>query len=422
MARKVKDKSLDSRDARSKLRPSGKPYYKAIEEGAHLGYRRLKGRAGTWVVRHYVGNQNYQTEGIGIADDLSDPDGVEILSYWQAVDKVRERRKERAHSAAGITGPYTVRHALADYLQKAEDADRPTYGPAKRADAHILPELGEIEVERLTTDGLRKWHAALAKAPPRLRTGKGKQQNYRETELDDEGRRSRKNSANRTLAILRAALNLAWREGKCTSDAVWRRVKPFESVDAARVRYLSVEEAKRLVNAASADFRGMVQAALHTGCRYGELTRLRVHDFNQQAGTLAIRKSKSGKARHVVLTDEGVALFKELTAGKAGNALVLTRPDGSAWKRSQQGRPMAAACEAAKIKPAVAIHALRHTWASHAVMNGVTLLVVAKNLGHTDTRMVEKHYGHLAPSYITDAIRAGSCWTMVCWAKSRSVN
>ena len=41
-------------------------------------------------------------------------------------------------------------------------------------------------------------------------------------------------------------------------------------------------------------------------------------------------------------------------------------------------------------------------------MNGVPLLVVARNLGHTDTRMVEKHYGHLAPSYIADAIREGA--------------
>jgi hypothetical protein len=34
--------------------------------------------------------------------------------------------------------------------------------------------------------------------------------------------------------------------------------------------------------------------------------------------------------------------------------------------------------------------------------------VVAKNLGHVDTRMVERHYGHLAPSFIADAIRAGA--------------
>ena len=58
------------------------------------------------------------------------------------------------------------------------------------------------------------------------------------------------------------------------------------------------------------------------------------------------------------------------------------------------------------LEPAISFHGLRHTWASHAVMNGVPLLVVAKNLGHRDTRMAELHYGHLAPSYIVDTIRA----------------
>jgi hypothetical protein len=36
------------------------------------------------------------------------------------------------------------------------------------------------------------------------------------------------------------------------------------------------------------------------------------------------------------------------------------------------------------------------------------LMVVAKNLEHADTKMVEQHYGHLAPSFIADAIRAGA--------------
>jgi integrase len=76
--------------------------------------------------------------------------------------------------------------------------------------------------------------------------------------------------------------------------------------------------------------------------------------------------------------------------------------------KSNQKRPMDEAVERAKISPAISFHGLRHTWASLATMAGVPLLVVAKNLGHTDTRMVEKHYGHLAPSYIADAIRAGA--------------
>ena len=152
----------------------------------------------------------------------------------------------------------------------------------------------------------------------------------------------------------------------------------------------------------------MVQAALETGARYGELGHLTVADFNPDMGIIAIRKSKSDKPRHVVLTDEGQAFFKQVCMGRAGNEVMFNKPTGGAWGKSEQGRPMIAACERSKIAPRISFHGLRHTWASLSVMAGVPLLVVAKNLGHSDTKMVEKHYGHLAPSYIADAIRAGA--------------
>ena len=41
-------------------------------------------------------------------------------------------------------------------------------------------------------------------------------------------------------------------------------------------------------------------------------------------------------------------------------------------------------------------------------MARIPLEVIAKNLGHSDTRMVEKHYGHMAPSYVADTIRAAA--------------
>ena len=123
---------------------------------------------------------------------------------------------------------------------------------------------------------------------------------------------------------------------------------------------------------------------------------------------MAIRKSKTGKPRHVILTDEGAIFSSNVQAGRAGNELIFTRANGTPWKASQQGRPMREACERAKIKPVISFHGLRHTWASLSVMAGVPLMVVARNLGHVDTRMVEKHYGHLAPSFIVDAIRAGA--------------
>jgi integrase len=116
---------------------------------------------------------------------------------------------------------------------------------------------------------------------------------------------------------------------------------------------------------------------------------------------LAIGQSKSGKGRHVILTDEGRAFFAQLTAGRAGAEPMF----GRAWGMSHQLRPMAAAVSHAKIKPAVSFHTLRHTWSSHAVMNGMPLMVVARNLGHADTRMVERHYGHLAPDFIAEVTR-----------------
>jgi integrase len=75
--------------------------------------------------------------------------------------------------------------------------------------------------------------------------------------------------------------------------------------NSARVRYLTVGEAERLINACDPEFRSLVRAGLETGCRYGELIRLEVCDFNPDASTLAIRQSKSGKPRHVVLTRGG---------------------------------------------------------------------------------------------------------------------
>ena len=169
---------------------------------------------------------------------------------------------------------------------------------------------------------------------------------------DDETQRRRRSSANRTLTVLKAALNRAWRDGRVSSDAAWRRVEPFESVDAARVHYLTLPEAGRLINASDPDFRLLVKAALLTGARYGELIRLQVHDFNSDSGTLAIRQSKTGKPRHVILTDEGIDFFGDLATGRAANELILRKADGNGWNTSHQARPMLRACAAGEPRSA----------------------------------------------------------------------
>jgi integrase len=410
MARRVRDANLDTKEARRKLRPRGKPYYKAIDRGLHVGYRRLRGGPGTWVARYYVGGQAYQVEKIATADDISDADGKKVLDFWQAQTLARERM-ERRNDDAGKTGPLTVRDAVEQYIEWVA-AHRKTAQDARyRANAFILPKLGDIKVAALTADMLRHWHRALATAPARVRTSPGSPQQHRASNGDDEELRRRRSTANRILTVLKAALNRAWKDGKLgksVSDAAWRRVEPFADVVAARVRYLTVAEAKRLLNGCDPVFRKLVQAALETGARYSELAALQVCDFNPDSGKVAIRKSKSGKSRHVVLTDEGAAFFRQVCAGRTGSERMFSRRDGGAWLKSFQQVPMQEACARAKINPPITFHALRHTWASLSVMAGVPLLVVAKNLGHADTRMVEKHYGHLETSYIDDAIRKGA--------------
>jgi len=144
---------------------------------------------------------------------------------------------------------------------------------------------------------------------------------------------------------------------------------------------------------------------LLTGCRYSELTRLKCEGFNRDSGTLAIRLGK-GKVRHVVLTDEGQDSFQLWTADRPRTDRIFLRDDGKPWGASHQKRPLGEASRQAGISPAVNFHILRHTYASHLAMKGVPMGVIAAQLGHADTRMTEKHYAHLSPSYVAQTIRA----------------
>jgi integrase len=261
-------------------------------------------------------------------------------------------------------------------------------------------------VAKLTTARLRNWLHGIADAPALVRTKAGKARRHRAAPKDADGRRRRKAAANRVFNVLQAALNFAWREGKAPSDEAWRKIERFKAVDAPLLRYLTEAECVRLVNACPADFRQLVRAALLTGCRYSELTALHCADFNPDAGTLLVRASKSGQSRHVVLTEEAQRFFADATAGRGGDALMFVRAKGHPWQPSDKQRPLAQACKAAKIAPAVGFHVLRHTHGSTLAMRGVPLPVIAKQLGHADTRMTEKHYAHLSPNYVADTIRA----------------
>ena len=335
MPRTVRDARLESRAARTRLTVRKEPYWRSISEGWHLGYYKGK-REGTWVARFRPRGGTYEKKRLGRADDIEDTNGDTILDYKQAQEKAREwfRAKEQEAVGNGAEDPssYTVCKATADYLEWFRGEKKSIRDTEYAVNAFILPEFGDLEVGKLTSQDIRNWHHSVASKPPRLRTRRGVEQRYRRQNDDDpDTPRRRKATANRILTILKAALNHAYRDEHVPSDKAWRRVQPFKDVDAARLRYLTQDECVRLVNACELDFRRLVQGALFTGCRYGELTALRVSNFNPDSGTIHVRASKKGKARHVVLTDEGQTFFAEATAGRGGRDPVFRRPDGEPW-------------------------------------------------------------------------------------------
>ena len=409
MARTVRDTALGSRAARERLKSRHEPYWRAIEKGAHLGYRKGS-RGGAWSARLFLEGVYHKTT-LGNADDVRDANGISVLSFSQAQDKARAWFDQMARRAAGLgpvsEGPCTVKQVMEDYLAWYKKHRKDYVHARYRVDALILPALGATHAAKLTTQKIQAWLNELAERPARARTGRGRAQRYRTGSSNQDHVRRRRASANRTFAYLKAALNRAWHDGKVASDEAWRRVRPFRNVEAPVVRYLTESECVRLVNACGPAFGQLVRAALLTGCRYGELTTLLASDFNPDSGTLTVRETKSGKPRHVVLTEEGQRFFASATAGRPSGHLVFLRDDGKPWGHSHQARPLTEACRRARIKPAVSFHVLRHTHGSQLAMAGVPTPVIAKQLGHADTRVTERHYAHLGPSYVAKAIRAG---------------
>jgi integrase len=380
MARMVHDANLETRTARARLKPRGKPYYRKIDAGLDLGYRKnLNG--GKWVARLLiVGERDYRVRTLaGIADDVQDADGVAVLSFHQAQAKARELFVIDKRGALPASGPLTVKQACQSYLEflEAERAATTAHDTKIRLELHVYPTLGAKAVAAVTTAELERWKRRLVR-----RDGE-----------DPEVERRSQDSANRVLSMLKAALNKAFQDesNRIPSDAAWRRVKPFRDVGRARQVHLDRAQSMRLVNCCRGAFRDFVTAALLTGARPpGELATLRVRDFRADLATLHV-DGKTGE-RDVVLTAEAVRFFEGIAAGKEPDALLLPKDDGTAWGKNHHVRPMQDAVARAKLPADCTIYALRHTAASQSILAGMNLKLLAENMG-TSIRMLEQHYG-----------------------------
>ncbi len=213
-------------------------------------------------------------------------------------------------------------------------------------------------------------------------------------------------TVNNSLAILGKCLRTAEEWGEVVRMP---KIKPLQ-VPPQKFDFLSVEEANRLIRAGNdPQWRAMVVVALRTGLRLGELLALDWTDIDLEASRLTVRRSvfgnqfvspKSNRIRHIPLTDQ---TLRVLCAIKQPAGLVFKRRGPGPLNRKTPARVISLLCTAAGIRQ-IGWHVLRHTFASHLAMGGVSMKAIQELLGHSDIRTTMR-YAHLTPSILQDAVR-----------------
>ncbi|MCH8302247.1 MAG: site-specific integrase [Proteobacteria bacterium] len=200
---------------------------------------------------------------------------------------------------------------------------------------------------------------------------------------------------NRALEVVRHVLNVA------RDDWGWiARVPKIRMLKEPkrRVRFLTEEEADRLMLALPEHMVPVVQFALATGCRMTEILRLewRRVDLDRRVSWLEAGTTKNGEGRGVPLNRDAILALRSVQGQHQRWCFTYREKRmeaiGSSWKRSLKR----AGIESFRF------HDLRHTWASWHVMSGTNLQELMELGGWKSYEMVLR-YAHLAPEHLSDA-------------------
>jgi integrase len=136
--------------------------------------------------------------------------------------------------------------------------------------------------------------------------------------------------------------------------------------------------------------------------RRGEILGLLWPDVDFHSRIITIQHSKSGKKRMIPMDDTLVSVLKGLPSRlKKGLVFPTSRESGGAL--TDINKTFTRLTAKVKIEN-LRFHDLRHTFASHLVMNGVDLVTVQQLLGHGSINMTIR-YSHLAPEHRAKAVK-----------------
>ncbi|MBU9853024.1 phage integrase [Rahnella aceris] len=173
----------------------------------------------------------------------------------------------------------------------------------------------------------------------------------------------------------------------------YHSVHPFRGVKKLKeaepeMAFLSTEEITQLLDMLEGDNRNAVLLCLATGGRWSEVADLKAeHIINCM---LTFMKTKNGRRRTIPLSEGLVKMVKKRSTGKlftpnydtVRNTLRTMKPDLPAGQ---------------------AVHVLRHTFATHFMMNGGNIITLQRILGHSTVQQTMV-YAHFAPDFLQDAV------------------
>jgi len=219
---------------------------------------------------------------------------------------------------------------------------------------------------------------------------------------------ARAHTINFEIAALKTIFNLAIKWGYLKENPT-KGIRKLKVVDSKPLKFLSVEECQRLLNACPEDLYLIYFTFLNTGMRKAELENLEWDDIDFKRKKIRIHRKefwqpKTGE-REIPINQQLLVLLQKLKKDNDNNLqsnFVFPDSDGGKIRTKLREKLIKIAKEAG-IEGLTKLHTLRHTFASHLVMNGVDLPTVKKLMGHSDiqTTMI---YAHLAPDHLERAV------------------
>lgn len=223
-------------------------------------------------------------------------------------------------------------------------------------------------------------------------------EHYRAKRLKDDASPS---TINKEVNLLKAMLNRAveWKYLKANPLQGFRQLKE----PPGRLRYLNPEEFQNLITACSSDagLLAVVQLALYTGMRRGEILNLKWENIDLQKRLVLLEKTKTNERRIIPINDTLAEVLKNIPRSEESKDTDIVFPGLSGNMLSMAFRR---ACGKAKITN-FRFHDLRHTFASHLTMAGYNQRTIQHLLGHKDPRMTVR-YAHLSDDYLSQAVKA----------------